>query len=235
MIKNLFLGAYNEYLNHMRTVIPNYDMSIGHEIRRKQCQTLINSINDDFDFDKIVVLETGASANYWDGLFGLFLGFIAVKKENKMISVDISKDVVDKSNEIFNNVIPQLDYSSYVKDSVQFLKDNDEIPNLVHLDSWDFNLFDPFPSALHGWEEFKAIESKMSKGSIIIIDDNYRKDTYVQWFHADGREEHMAVPYPMVGKGAHIFQHVLNTNSNWKLIGNHYDTFDNIKIIIQKR
>lgn len=234
-MKELFLEGYNEYLSYMRTVIPNYDSSIGHGTRRKQCETLINAINDDFNFDKIVVLETGASASYGDGLFGLFLGFVAQKKGNRMMSVDISRDVVDKSYRVFDKAIPNLGYSSHVKDSVEFLKNVNEIPNLVHLDSWDFNLFDPLPSALHGWEEFKAIESKMPKGSIIIIDDNYRKDTYVQWFHADGREEHMTVPYPMVGKGAHIFQYALSQKSDWKLIGNHYETFDNIKIIIQKR
>jgi hypothetical protein len=219
----------------MRTVIPDYDMSIGHENRRKQCQTLINSINDDFDFDEIFVLETGVSASYGDGLFGLFLGFITEKRGNKMISVDISNEAVHKGNEIFKNVIPQLNYSSFVDDSVEFLRNIDEIPNLVHLDSCDFNLFDPLPSALHGWEEFRAIESKMPKGGIIIIDDNYKKDTYVQWFHEDGREEHFTVTYPMIGKGAHVFQHVLNANSGWKLIGNHYNTFDNIKVIIQKK
>jgi hypothetical protein len=233
-MKQLFLEGYEEYLNHMRTVIIDYDMSVGHGTRRKQCETLINAINDDFNFDKIVVLETGASSSYLDGLFGVFLGFVTQKRGNRMMSVDISKDVVDKSNEIFKNAIPNLDYSTHVKDSIEFLRNIDEIPNLVHLDSWDFNLFDPLPSALHGWEEFKAIESKMPTGSIIIVDDNYKKDTWVQWFHFNGREEHMCVPYPMVGKGAHIYQHVLGGNSDWKLIGDHYNNYDNIKIIIQK-
>jgi hypothetical protein len=45
----------------------------------------------------------------------------------------------------------------------------------------------------------------------------------------------MLINYPMVGKGAHVYQHVLNNESNWKLIGTHYDTHDNIKIIIQKK
>jgi hypothetical protein len=75
----------------------------------------------------------------------------------------------------------------------------------------------------------------MSKGSIIIVDDNYKQGTYVQWFFEDGQENHMTVPYPMVGKGANIYQYVLAGNSDWELIGSHYDTYDNIKIIIQKK
>ena len=152
-----------------------------------------------------------------------------------MISVDISSDMVDKSKKIFNQVIPELNYSIHAEDSISFLKNLEDIPNFVHLDSWDFNLFDAFPSALHGWEEFKSIESKMSKGSIIMIDDNYIKGTHVQWFYGDGREDAMLIKYPMVGKGAHIYQHVLNNETDWKLIGTHYNTHDNIKIIIQKK
>jgi hypothetical protein len=234
-MKQLFLKGYDVYLNHMRSVIPDYDNFYGHEIRRKQCQTLLDSINDKFIFDKLIVLETGASSSYQDGLFGLFLGYVAKESNGKMISVDISSDVVNRSKIIFGREIPELDYSIHAEDSISFLKNIEEIPNFVHLDSWDFNLFDPFPSALHGWEEFKAIESKMPRGSIIVIDDNYKQDTAVQWFHGDGREDSMIIKYPIVGKGAHVYQHVLNNKTDWELIGTHYNTNDNLKIIIQKK
>ena len=38
----------------------------------------------------------------------------------------------------------------------------------------------------------------------------------------------------MIGKGTHIYQQAIENRIDWKLIGNHYDTYDNIKIIIQK-
>lgn len=234
-MKQTFIESYEDYINHMRTVIDNYDNHDGHGDRRRQCQTLIDALNEDFNFDKVVVLETGASSDYGDGLFGLFLGFVAQKTGGKMISVDIFSDVAENSRNIFQKVIPELDYSVNVGDSVSFIKDMELIPNLVHLDSWDFNLFDILPSALHGWEEFKAIESKMPKGSIIIIDDNYPKDTNMQWVYTDGRVETTTVVYPMIGKGAHVYQHVLHNQTNWKLIGSHYDSPNNIKIIIQKK
>ena len=234
-MKQLFLDAYQDYINHMRTVIDGYDNHDGHGDRRRQCNTIIDSINKDFNFEKLVVLETGSSSNYNDGLFGLFLGFLAKKTNGKMISVDISSEISQKSKKIFDEVIPELNYSVNVDDSVSFLKNLEEIPNLVHLDSWDFNLFDILPSALHGWEEFKAIESKMEKGSIIIIDDNYPKHSNLQWVYTDGRVEKASVVYPMIGKGAHVYQHVLHNETNWKLIGTHYDSPNNIKIIIQKK
>ena len=234
-MKQLFLDAYEDYVNHMRTVIDDYDNHSGHGDRRRQCQTIIDSINDDFNFDELIVLETGSSCDYNDGLFGLFLGYLTKKTNGKMISVDISPDVSQRSKKIFDEVIPDLDYSVNVSDSVSFIKNLEVTPNLVHLDSWDFNLFDILPSALHGWEEFKAIESKMEKGSIIIIDDNYPKDTNMQWVYTDGRIEKTTVRYPMIGKGAHVYQYVFNNETNWKLIGTHYDSPNNIKIIIQKK
>ena len=234
-MKDLFLEAFDFYVKHMRTVIDDYDNHSGHGDRRRQCQTIIDSINEDFNFEKIIVLETGSSSSYNDGLFGLFLGFLSKKTNGKMISVDISPQNSQKSKQIFDQVIPDLDYSANVGDSVSFLKDLDELPNLVHLDSWDLNLFDILPSALHGWEEFKAIEQKMTKGSIIIIDDNFPKNTNLRWVYDDGRVSEMNVIYPMIGKGAHIYQHVLRDHTNWKLLGTHYDSPNNIKIIIQKK
>jgi hypothetical protein len=45
----------------------------------------------------------------------------------------------------------------------------------------------------------------------------------------------MKVNYPMIGKGAHIYQQVISGKTDWKLIGTHYDSANNIKIIIQKQ
>jgi predicted O-methyltransferase YrrM len=234
-MKQLFIEGYEEYLNHMRTMLSEYDNLAGHWHRRYQCQTLIESLNEDFKFDKLIVLETGASSNYNDGLFGLFLGYVTKKTNGKMISVDISSDFIEKSKSIFETAIPELDYVTHVGDSVSFLKNLKEIPNLVHLDSWDFDLFNPLPSALHGWEEFKAIESKMESGSIIMIDDNYIRGTLLEWYFFDGKRDEVVINYPILGKGAHIYQHVLNNETEWKLIGTHYNTHNNIKIIIQKK
>lgn len=234
-MRQIFLDGYEDYLNHMRTVIDDYDNHSGHGDRRRQCQTLIDSLNDDFTFEKIIVLETGASSDYNDGLFGLFLGYVAKKTQGKMISVDISERAVEDSKNIFQKVIPDLEYSVNVADSVSFINDMEEVPNLVHLDSWDFDLFNILPSALHGWEEFKAIESKMVKGGIIVIDDNYPKNTNMQCVFNDGRVEKTTVVYPMIGKGAHVYQYVKNNDTQWKLLGTHYDSPNNIKIIIQKK
>ena len=221
----------------MSNIIPEFWDGYGYKTRRLQCESVINSINERFNFEKLITFETGASQNpKGDGAFGVFLGFATEKTNGIMMSVDINDNYLKKSKELFSSVIPKLQYETYKDDSVHFLKNTEVIPNLVHLDSWDFDLKNPLPSALHGWNEFLTIESKMLSGSIIIVDDNYIKGQWLEWFYTDGRPtEKIDITYPILGKGAHVYQYVLSGKSDWKLIGNHHNSFGNIKVIIQKK
>jgi len=236
-MKEIFNESYREYNEYMSTVLPDFWEGFSYKTRRQQCESLINSLNERFNFNRLITIETGTSQNpKGDGAFGIFLGFATEKTNGIMMSVDINDDYLKKSNELFSSVIPKLKYETYKDDSVHFLKNVEIIPNLVHLDSWDLDLKNPLPSALHGWNEFVAIESKMLSGSIIVIDDNYIKGQWVEWIYGDGRpSEKIDIVYPILGKGAHIYQHVLSGNSDWELIGEHHKNLGNIKIIIQKK
>lgn len=234
-MKNLFIDSFNFYTQEMEKQVPNFWESEGYGNRIKQFNQVINAITPKFNFEKIITIETGSSADYGDGLFGLMLGYVTEKTGGKMYSVDISPSVVENSKQIFNKILPTLNYECVVDDSVNYLKNFQETPNLVHLDSWDFDIFNPFPSALHGWKEFEAIESKIPSGGIIIIDDNWCYGTYLQWVFSDGKIDGMDIRYPMIGKGAHVYQYVKDNLTDWDLIGNHYDEKNNLKIVIQKK
>lgn len=238
MKKNIFEESFREYNDYMFKNISDYWEHYSFIARRQQIQSLIGALNDNFNFDKLITLETGASQNLRDGVFGLFLGMITAKTDGKMFAIDINRDAVDKSYELFKSVVPSLNYMVYESDSIkgiEMLKQQHEIPNIVHLDSYDLDLKNPFPSALHTWREFVLLEDKMPSGSIVIIDDNYRQGTWIDWHYPDGRIERINNEYPMIGKGANVYNYVLFNNSDWKLIGDHYDIFNNIKIIIQKK
>ena len=90
---------------------------------------------------------------------------------------------------------------------------------------------------MHGWREFEAIESKMPVGSIIIIDDNWFKGTYVSWNIWENdkiiKTDRIDVNYPILGKGAHIYQWVDSGDKNWKLLSTPIIGINN-KIVIQK-
>lgn len=209
------------------------------ENRISQAKSVLDAFNSNFNFEKIICIETGCSQEWDDGLFGLFLGRSVRESGGSFHSVDIVDSYNQKSREIFSKFIPDLDLYSQTIDSVEFLKNTEIVPNLVHLDSMDLDMSNPLPSALHGWEEFISIKDKMPSGSIIIVDDNYLQGTWVDWriTRGDGSQElkRYTVEYPIIGKGAHIYQWCQREDSDWKIIGDHYVSGPNIKIIIQKK
>jgi hypothetical protein len=207
--------------------------------RSKQADSLYSVLMDHFEFDKVECIETGASQNLDDGCFGLYLAKIVESKGGSYHSVDIYEDIVNKSKLIFENYTPELKVNHSVSDSVKFLEEYDGHPNLVHLDSWDLDLTNPVPSMLHGWLEFVAIKDKMPSGSIILVDDNFLKGTWINWnWIEDGQiinSEVIDINYDIIGKGALVYHWCQKEETEWDLIGDHYIVGDNIKIIIKKR
>jgi len=62
-----------------------------------------------------------------------------------------------------------------ISDSRKFLEMySGPSPDFVYLDSFDADPRDPFPSALHGLAEFRAIYPKLKVGSMCLIDDTPR-------------------------------------------------------------
>ena len=202
--------------------------------RVEQLTLLTNILEDNFKFDKIISLETGASKSWIDGMVGYYFASLSNKTGGEFYSVDLD-EITTKVIEAYKNIDPELKINHYTQDSVEFLKNVPVVPNLVHLDSWNVDLMNPLPCALHGWREFEAIESQMPPGSIIIIDDNWYKGEYTHWYTVDSTtkqllsEEKIDIVYPSVGKGAHIFQWALPPNTNWNILDAGY------KLIIQKK
>lgn len=210
------------------------------ERRLNQSQDVYTALKEHFYFDKIECIETGASQNLEDGCFGLYLAKVTESTGGIYHSVDIYEDIVNKSKLIFEKYIPELKISHYISDSVKFLEEYNGSPNLIHLDSWDLDLKNPVPSMLHGWLEFVAIKDKMPSGSIIIIDDNFLKYSWINWNKIydgkyTGEYERIDITYDIVGKGSLIYHWCQKENTDWNLIGNHYRIGENIKIIIKKR
>jgi len=181
-----------------------------------------------FHFDTIHCIETGGSHNWADGVVGYYFAYLANQTNGQFYSVDIDPNLESEVYNVYQSIDPNLKITHVTDDSLNLLKNSPFIPNLVHLDSWDVNLKDPLPSALHGWREFEAIESQMPVGSIIIIDDNWYKGWWVEWVTHHSPIEIITINYPILGKGAHIYQWALPGDKNWKILDASY------KLIIQK-
>jgi len=74
----------------------------------------------------------------------------------------------------------------------------------------------------------------LPKKSIVFIDDNWLKGTSLQWFQ-NGKEYNEEIKFPIVGKGAHIYQEIISDNREFELIGNHHLPYNMIKIYIKKK
>jgi hypothetical protein len=212
----------------------------GNVNRIRQSESLHRCLEKYFFFDKVVCIETGASQNKDDGCFGLYLGKIVESTGGEFYSVDIDEGVLTNSVKFYSEYLPNVEVKSFLGDSISYLNNFEGAPNLVHLDSWDLNLKNPVPSMLHGWLEFKAIEEKMPVGSIILVDDNFLKDTWVNWNYYNNNgvvvnSERIDITYDIVGKGSMIYHYCKNYDSDWEIIGDHYYVGDSIKLIIRKK
>ena len=170
------LESYTHYNN--TTPRPGFkqdDPATPGKNRIGQLTHVTRVLNEHFKFDTINCIETGGSQTWFDGMVGYYFAHLANNTGGQFTSVDINPNLEDKVYKAYSDLDPEIKITHVTDDSLNLLKNPPYIPNLVHLDSWDVDLLDPLPSALHGWREFEIIESKMPVGSIIIIDDNWYK------------------------------------------------------------
>lgn len=230
---NIFNEAFLSYSGMSKTSLRVSKVPLTDRVN--QLNKVTEILKNHFPFETINVIETGGSYNWDDGMVGYYFAYLANKTNGQFTSVDINPDLHQAVIDAYKIADPTFKITHITDDSLNLLKNPPYIPNLVHLDSWDVNLKDPLPSALHGWREFEAIESKMPSGSIIIIDDNWYQGYYTHWYTVDNAtkeiltEEKIDVTWPAIGKGAHIFQWALPPDTHWDILDASY------KLIIQKR
>ena len=131
-----------EIFNWYRSFNPGvtYD---GMNQRLNQLEKFFISIKDHINFDTITCIETGASQNWNDGCVGVLLAKMCEKTGGNFYSVDIDNNIVNKSSLMYENLKLKNVFHS-TSDSVEYLKNINIVPNIVHLDSMDLNLKDPF-------------------------------------------------------------------------------------------
>jgi spermidine synthase len=209
----------------------------GRSERADQAQSILKVLQDNFFVEgPINIIETGASQDWDDGMMGLLFAKISQLTGGKMWMVDIDERIITKAKTIFEQEgITCVEF--IVDDSVNFLKNFKDHVHLIHLDSWDLDLMNPFPSALHGWREFESIKDKISQDTIVIVDDNFLDGTWVDWNHMINGEfvstERVTISYPCVGKGSHIWWWVQQPENGWKLLSEN-TAGQNIKVICKK-
>jgi hypothetical protein len=130
-------------------------------------------INQKKDFYRII--ETGVlrTPEKWTDGQSTFLFQEFVKCNNGIVeAVDISIEACESAK----SYLDQEYVTVFNDDSLNFLSNIslDDV-SLIHLDSYDIKWSRPQASAEHHLAEFKVIENKIKKGTILLIDDNTKK------------------------------------------------------------
>lgn len=234
-LKKLLDSVLNSYIDEFKKKSNNIINveSLDVPFRVAQAIEILDILHKNFDFYEIKFLETGASQNWDDGCFGYLFANLVKEFGGEFISVDNNDEVIKKSNELYKEIIPDVEVFSYVDDSVNFIKNTKNKFNLVHLDSFNLDLKEPLPSMLHGWREFDLIKDKIDVGGIVIIDDNYFKGSWVEWIHPDGSREIIDINYEIIGKGALVYHFCKDKNNGWEILSKK-DVGPNKKLIFKK-
>ncbi len=153
------------------------------------------------------IIETGTSREglkntKGDGGATIVFGKWAQQNGAKMHSVDISADSVKGSQEEVNRQGLNDVVTLHLNDSLDFLKTFEQSVDFLYLDSYDYSKSDKeiqAKSQEHHLKEFKIIEDKLHKDSIVLIDD---------------------CGLPGGGKGKTVVEYMLK--KNWKILINAY-------------
>ncbi len=123
--------------------------------------------------DYYLIIETGCARrknNFsGDGMSTVLFDKFVNHYDGKVISVDINETHVNLANKLTSEKT-----ELYCSDSVKFLwefKPETDI-DLLYLDSFDIDFGKPHPSMLHHMKELCVVMGKLSKGTIITIDDH---------------------------------------------------------------
>lgn len=154
----------------------------------------------------INILETGSGhcdhTQTFTSMTYIFAYILNSLKGGSLLTIDINETNLNKCKQSTKEFSHIINYK--LGDSVDVLRNLDEnyvkSLDLVILDSYDLNLFDPNPSGIHHLQELLALYNKLNKNCLIAIDDNYFPDSWIEWRWNDGRTEIFETKEKLIGK-----------------------------------
>ena len=150
----------------------------------------------------LLILESGIASAGTQSTY-LFNEYIK-KYGGKFWSVDINRNLVETHK---GNMCPGT--TLVCDDSVKFFKNwvqENNKADVVYLDSYDLDFYNPSPSAMHGLNEYLALLPVLKPGTLLLIDDTpsnpYWLDCRNQVYHdmIEYYSKHNSLP----GKGQYI-------------------------------
>jgi len=154
----------------------------------------------------INVLETGCG-HYGDcktfaSMTYIFADILNNLKGGSLLTVDINENNLNKCKELTKDFSHIINYK--LGDSVDTLRNLNEAfvksLDLIILDSYDLNLFDPNPSGIHHLQELLMLYNKINKNCLIAIDDNFLPWAWIDWRWDNGEVQRFETKEKLIGK-----------------------------------
>jgi len=142
-------------------------------------------------------------------------------------SVDINKSLVDEHT---GNMCPAT--TLICDDSVSFFtkwSQSNDVANVIYLDSYDLDFYNPYPSGYHGLAEYKSLIPVIKKNTLLLIDDTPVNPYWLD--HRNKLYNDMCQYYQnnnntLPGKGMYVLNEVTNANKlihNYQVLYKFYD------------
>jgi hypothetical protein len=165
-----------------------------------------------------IILESGIASA---GTNSTYLFDAYVKKYGGFFySVDINNSLVENNK---GNMCPATQL--FCEDSVSFFTNwgkNNDMANVIYLDSWDLDFYNPTPAGRHGLAEYKALMPVIKKDTLLLVDDTpispYWLDSREHTFYTDMCNYYRYNNNTMPGKGMYVLNEINNAD---KLLHNH--------------
>ena len=167
----------------------------------------------------INILETGCG-HYGDcktfaPMTYIFADILNNLKGGSLLTVDINENNLNKCKELTKTFSHIVNYK--LGDSVHVLRNlNEDFAkslDLIILDSYDLNLFDPNPSGIHHLQELLMLYNKINKNCLIAIDDNFLPWAWIDWIWDNGKVERFETKEKLIGKA--MFCHDFLIKNDW--------------------
>jgi len=151
------------------------------------------------------ILETGSMHTRGSRSFTLLFGHLAQMTSGRLTTVDIDPVGLQQCRDITQAYVDSITY--VCQDSVSYLeslsRESIQELDLLILDSWDLNVFDPLPSQIHHLRELLAVVKNLDD-CVVIVDDNFLPGSWVDVFYENGSVSRFETGDAHVGKGTLI-------------------------------
>lgn len=148
------------------------------------------------------ILETGSMNTRGSRAFTLLFGHLAQMTSGRLTTIDMNPEVVSKCRELTKEYEDSITY--VCEDSVSYMeslsRESVQELDLIILDSWDLDVFDPLPSQIHHLRELLSVVKNL-KDCVVMVDDNFLPGTWVDVLYEEQEIRRFETGKDHVGKG----------------------------------